>query len=513
MPADAAEMKRLVACAMRGRRACGGMTEPSGVPLLTLVVLLLQRGRLARGQPRPAFRVPRGTALRGGAHPRRRLQRGAGRPHPPRVCHCEPGRDPDPERAELRQGRQRGARHAPAARGRYRVFTDADLAYPPSEVNKILRDLEAGADVAITACRVLPESRYLMSPTFFHYLYTRHVMSRVFNAMVRLVLLRDVLDTQAGLKGFTARAAQAVFSRLNDSLVRVRCGGALHRAEARLCGAADGRPLPLRRGAEHGALCAVSPYHGRRAAVGTDERPAWAIRLEPRRMRRLIVNADDFGFTPAVTAGILEAHAAGSVTSTSMLVRCAGWDDGRAPTRSRRPRSASACTSTFSWDVRFVAALSITDNAGRFLPLRTLAMRGAAPGDRRRRSGSPSARPSSPRSGQPGFALRTSTRTGTCTRCRPWRRAVASGAARHGLPLRRPLESAAWFPFDVTAQLHKAAIAAAWTVSAGGAAPRSTDHFVGISLQGGATLGQRLPAVLDPDRDGDNRVDGAPRRR
>jgi dolichyl-phosphate beta-glucosyltransferase len=98
-------------------------------------------------------------------------------------------------------------------RGRYRVFTDADLAYPPGEVSKILRDLEAGADVAI-ACRVLPESRYLMSPSFFHYLYTRHVMSRVFNALVRLVLLRDVLDTQAGLKGFTARAAEAVFPRL-----------------------------------------------------------------------------------------------------------------------------------------------------------------------------------------------------------------------------------------------------------------------------------------------------------
>jgi dolichyl-phosphate beta-glucosyltransferase len=97
--------------------------------------------------------------------------------------------------------------------GRYRVFTDADLAYPPDEVNKILRDLEAGADVAI-ACRVLPESRYLMSPTFFHYLYTRHLMSRAFNVLARAILLRGVLDSQAGLKGFTARAAEIVFPRL-----------------------------------------------------------------------------------------------------------------------------------------------------------------------------------------------------------------------------------------------------------------------------------------------------------
>lgn len=105
------------------------------------------------------------------------------------------------------------ARGMLAASGAYRIFTDADLAYPPSEIARILADLEGGSDVAI-ACRVLPESRYVMSPTFFHYLYTRHLMSRFFNFFVRLVLLRDVRDTQAGLKGFSATAAKAVFSRL-----------------------------------------------------------------------------------------------------------------------------------------------------------------------------------------------------------------------------------------------------------------------------------------------------------
>ena len=100
-----------------------------------------------------------------------------------------------------------------AGTGKFRVFTDADLAYPPEEVNKILKDLESGADVAI-ACRVLQDSRYLMSPNFFHYLYTRHVMSRVFNFLTRVVLLRDVLDSQAGLKGFTAAAAETVFPRV-----------------------------------------------------------------------------------------------------------------------------------------------------------------------------------------------------------------------------------------------------------------------------------------------------------
>jgi predicted glycoside hydrolase/deacetylase ChbG (UPF0249 family) len=37
-------------------------------------------------------------------------------------------------------------------------------------------------------------------------------------------------------------------------------------------------------------------------------------------VKRLIVNADDFGRTPGVNAGILEAHAAGIVTSATVMV-------------------------------------------------------------------------------------------------------------------------------------------------------------------------------------------------
>ena len=117
----------------------------------------------------------------------------------------------------LRNERNRGKGHAVArgmlhANGAYRIFVDSDLAYPSCQITKLLRALEAGSDVAI-ACRVLPESRYVMSPTFFHYLYTRHLLSRLFNRLAQQVLLPGILDTQAGLKGFTARAAKIVFSR------------------------------------------------------------------------------------------------------------------------------------------------------------------------------------------------------------------------------------------------------------------------------------------------------------
>ncbi len=100
-----------------------------------------------------------------------------------------------------------------AAHGTFRLFTDADLAYPIDETLKVLAELERGTEV-VTACRVLEESVYLMSPAFFIYLFTRHLMSRLFNLMVRLFVLPGVLDTQAGLKGFTADAVEWIFPRL-----------------------------------------------------------------------------------------------------------------------------------------------------------------------------------------------------------------------------------------------------------------------------------------------------------
>ena len=45
-------------------------------------------------------------------------------------------------------------------------------------------------------------------------------------------------------------------------------------------------------------------------------------------MKRLIVNADDLGFTAGINRGILEAHERGIVTSTSLMVDRPGAEDG-----------------------------------------------------------------------------------------------------------------------------------------------------------------------------------------
>jgi predicted glycoside hydrolase/deacetylase ChbG (UPF0249 family) len=44
-------------------------------------------------------------------------------------------------------------------------------------------------------------------------------------------------------------------------------------------------------------------------------------------LRRLIINADDFGFTRDVNAGIVHAHRAGVLTSTTLMANGAAFDD------------------------------------------------------------------------------------------------------------------------------------------------------------------------------------------
>ena len=99
------------------------------------------------------------------------------------------------------------------ARGAIGVFTDADLTYPVENLAQILAALRSGADVAI-ASRVHADSRYLTSPEFFRRIYTRHAMGRAFNALTRQMILGELMDTQAGLKGFTKAALDRLLPRL-----------------------------------------------------------------------------------------------------------------------------------------------------------------------------------------------------------------------------------------------------------------------------------------------------------
>lgn len=94
------------------------------------------------------------------------------------------------------------------ARGRIVGFMDADLATPLETWDTCEAAIENGAGVAIASREGLDSVR-IDEPSY------RHVMGRVFNGLVQLLLLPGIDDTQCGFKVFS-RAA------LNDILPRQR---------------------------------------------------------------------------------------------------------------------------------------------------------------------------------------------------------------------------------------------------------------------------------------------------
>ena len=92
------------------------------------------------------------------------------------------------------------------ATGRYRLFADAGLCVPFSEIEKGLALLEAGADVAI-ASRKLSASQVIEKQAGY-----RRIGSSVFGFLVRNWMGLRYSDTQCGFKLFTAEAAERLFS-------------------------------------------------------------------------------------------------------------------------------------------------------------------------------------------------------------------------------------------------------------------------------------------------------------
>jgi glycosyltransferase involved in cell wall biosynthesis len=94
-----------------------------------------------------------------------------------------------------------------AAQGTYVLFSDADLATPIDEVDKLLAFLEDGYDIAIGSREGLGAQR-INEPGY------RHLMGRIFNLLVRLVAVGGFQDTQCGFKCFRHEAAQDLFQRV-----------------------------------------------------------------------------------------------------------------------------------------------------------------------------------------------------------------------------------------------------------------------------------------------------------
>ncbi len=91
------------------------------------------------------------------------------------------------------------------AAGKFVLFSDADLATPIEEVEKLLEHIQKGADVAIGS-RDVVGSELVQRESII-----RELGGRTFNKLVQLLTVPGIHDTQCGFKLFTSRACKDVF--------------------------------------------------------------------------------------------------------------------------------------------------------------------------------------------------------------------------------------------------------------------------------------------------------------
>lgn len=99
------------------------------------------------------------------------------------------------------------------AQGKYVVFLDADYAFPVNQVPNFINELGNGAHIVI-GDRTDPGTVYFVKPSSFSYIYQRYLLSRVFNMLVRLLLVRGIHDTQCGMKAFQTDVAKTIFEKM-----------------------------------------------------------------------------------------------------------------------------------------------------------------------------------------------------------------------------------------------------------------------------------------------------------
>jgi len=87
------------------------------------------------------------------------------------------------------------------------LFTDADLATPIEEVEKLLKALQEGYDVAIASRNIQGSTISVHQPGY------RKALGKAFPFIVKSMVLPDFKDTQCGFKLFKKEAARKIFPR------------------------------------------------------------------------------------------------------------------------------------------------------------------------------------------------------------------------------------------------------------------------------------------------------------
>ena len=93
-----------------------------------------------------------------------------------------------------------------AAKGQYRLLCDADLPVPVEQMERLIPPCSGDVDVAVGS-RQAPGATRTGEP------WVRRAMGRAYNALVRLLALPGLADTQCGFKCFRGEIAPQLFQR------------------------------------------------------------------------------------------------------------------------------------------------------------------------------------------------------------------------------------------------------------------------------------------------------------
>jgi len=97
------------------------------------------------------------------------------------------------------------------ARGRCRLFTDADLPYDLDALPYIVRLINDRGLHIVIGDRNLPQSVYDTNTNWL-----RNVSTKIFSFFVYMMVTGGLFDTQCGLKGFRADVAEGLFPLVTD---------------------------------------------------------------------------------------------------------------------------------------------------------------------------------------------------------------------------------------------------------------------------------------------------------
>lgn len=190
-----------------GRLSSVSVPEPaSGIDLSVVVPVFNEEDRLAR----TVARVREYLRARGLRFEVIVVDDGS-RDSTPSVVRQLVAAAPDVRAIELDENRGKGRavkEGVLASSGRLVLVSDADLSTPIEEVAKLECAIGVGADIA-TGSRFAEGARIEVAQPPH-----RVVMGRVFSTLVRLLVLRDMRDTQCGFKLLRGDLARRVFAEM-----------------------------------------------------------------------------------------------------------------------------------------------------------------------------------------------------------------------------------------------------------------------------------------------------------